>query len=135
MDGATYVFDVKYKSFDFSRGVSREDLFQLHTYVGQVSNRHAVAGCGFIYPIRESRWDARGLDATQGIFSESINQSGRTVPFHVAFMKIPEQGSLSEDYRTKVFQTSFQRFTANFVGNFLDRLGTRAILSRASALN
>ena len=57
LNDETYVFDVKYKSFDFNYGVSREDLFQLHTYIGQVSNQHNVAGCGFIYPIRESRWN------------------------------------------------------------------------------
>jgi 5-methylcytosine-specific restriction enzyme subunit McrC len=42
IDCGTYVFDVKYKSFDFSYGVSREDLFQLHTYIGQVSNNSGV---------------------------------------------------------------------------------------------
>ena len=30
-----YVFDVKYKAFDTVYGVKREDLFQLHTYIGQ----------------------------------------------------------------------------------------------------
>jgi len=39
-----YVFDVKYKSFNAIDGVKREDLFQLHTYVGQLSNVESVAG-------------------------------------------------------------------------------------------
>ena len=122
MDGATYVFDVKYKSFDFRYGVSREDLFQLHTYIGQVSNEHSVAGCGFIYPIRESRWVGHGLEATQGIFSETITQGGRTIPFHVVFLKIPEQGAASNDEWPQVFRTSFKLFTANFVRGLLERL-------------
>ncbi|MDZ7848128.1 MAG: hypothetical protein U5L96_16005 [Owenweeksia sp.] len=32
--GGTHVFDVKYKSYNFREGVKREDLFQLHTYLG-----------------------------------------------------------------------------------------------------
>lgn len=133
--GATYVFDVKYKSFDFTHGVSREDLFQIHTYVGQVANRYPVAGCGFIYPIRESRWDKRGLDTNQGIFSESISLGGRLIPFHVAFLKIPEQGSIPDEHCAILFRASFQRFMANFVGIFLDRLGTRAVPSQIPAFN
>jgi hypothetical protein len=121
-NGVTYVFDVKYKSFDFTHGVSREDLFQLHTYVGQVANRHRVAGCGFIYPIRESRWHDRGLDATQGIFSETIIQGGRTIPFHAVFLKIPEQQIVPNEQWPRAFRASFKGFTANFVRNFLERL-------------
>jgi len=112
--GATYVFDVKYKSFDFRDGVRREDLFQLHTYLGQISNRHTVGGCGFIYPIRESRWDQRNLAATQGIFSSTITQGKRDVPFHVAFLKIPEQG---ED-----FNGSFRKNADEFVKHLQARL-------------
>lgn len=37
INGATYVFDVKYKSFDFAHGVSREDLFQLPSLSNQCS--------------------------------------------------------------------------------------------------
>ena len=33
-----YVFDVKYKTFDPQFGVKREDIFQLHTYIGQYGN-------------------------------------------------------------------------------------------------
>lgn len=122
INGATYVFDVKYKSFDFRHGVSREDLFQLHAYIGQVSNRHLVAGCGFIYPIRESRWHERGLEATAGIFSEAIIQGGRTIPFHVVFLKIPEQRAVPNEEWPRAFRTSFKHFTANFVRAFVERL-------------
>lgn len=127
INGATYVFDVKYKSFDFSYGVSREDLFQLHTYIGQASNRHQVAGCGFIYPIRESRWHDRGLEATSGILSDAIIQGGRTIPFHVVFLKIPEQQAVSNEHWPKAFRTSFKHYTDNFVRTFVERLASAGI--------
>ncbi len=122
INGATYVFDVKYKSFDFSHGVSREDLFQLHTYIGQVSNRHQVAGCGFIYPIRESRWNERGLEATSGILSETIIQGRRTIPFHVMFLKIPEKGKNPEAEHSKAFRQSFKNYTDCFIRTFFERV-------------
>ncbi len=122
MDGATYVFDVKYKSFDFRYGVSRDDLFQLHTYIGQVSNQHAVAGCGFIYPIRESRWHDQGIESKQGIFSETITQGGREIPFHVAFLKIPDQAPCAGARIQRSFQATFRSFTADFVRGFLKRV-------------
>jgi len=121
-EGATYVFDVKYKAFDFAYGVRREDLFQLHTYIGHIANEHTVAGCGFIYPIRESRWNQKGLEATQGILSEVITQGGRTIPFHVVFLKIPEQGATPNDEWPEVFRDSFKIFTSNFVRGLLERL-------------
>lgn len=122
INGATYVFDVKYKSFDFRHGVSREDLFQLHTYIGQISNAHAVAGCGVIYPIRESRWHDRGLEAEQGIFSQAITQGGRTTPFHVVFLKIPEQGAIPNTDWPRTFRKTFKVYSANFCRSLLDRL-------------
>jgi 5-methylcytosine-specific restriction endonuclease McrBC regulatory subunit McrC len=122
LNAATYVFDVKYKSFDFTYGVNREDLFQLHTYIGQISNEQAIAGCGFIYPIRESRWNERGLDAAQGIFTEAITQAGRTIPFHVVFLKIPEQEAIPDDRWPPLFRTSFKLITADLIRNLLERL-------------
>jgi len=116
-NGATFLFDVKYKAFDFHRGVSREDLFQLHTYLGQVSNRHPVAGCGFIYPIRESRWASRGLEANRGIFSETITQAGRSIPFHVCFVRVPEKGDLADTFHAK-----FRNSTREFVDTLFARL-------------
>jgi 5-methylcytosine-specific restriction enzyme subunit McrC len=117
LGGATYVFDVKYKSFDFKRGVSRGDLFQLHTYIGQVSNKYNIGGCGFVYPIRGSRWQKYGLEKRQGIFSETITQGGRSVPFHVAFIKVPEAKSDGQDFRNQ-----FKIQLKNFLSAFLKRL-------------
>lgn len=129
LNSATFVFDVKYKSFDFTYGVNREDLFQLHTYIGQVSNEHNVAGCGFIYPIRESRWHEYGLDATRGIFSETITQGGRTIPFHVVFLKIPEQGeNVPDNQWPTVFRNVFQQNTIEFIRNLFECLSDDSIV-------
>ena len=122
LDEISHVFDVKYKSFDFEFGVKREDLFQMHTYVGQLSNKHPVGGCGFIYPIRESRWDANGLDATNGIISDTITQGGRKIPFHVVFLKIPEQKDIPDAEWPQTFLKSFKKYTENFGLVLRDRL-------------
>lgn len=90
LNGQTYVFDVKYKSFDFLYGVKREDLFQLHTYLGQLCNHGPVSGCGFIYPIRQSHWDSRGLEERGGLINEKIIPHGKIVPFLVVFLPVPE---------------------------------------------
>ena len=89
-DGGLYVFDVKYKAFDLQFGVRREDLFQLHTYIGQYGNVAPIKGCGFIYPISEERWASLNLEQTQGLISDIIHQQGQDIPFHVLFLKIPD---------------------------------------------
>jgi len=128
LNGATYVFDVKFKSFDFTYGVSREDLFQLHTYIGQVANAHNVAGCGFIYPIRESRWRENNLETTRGMFTETVTQHGSTVPFHVMFLKIPERAeNVSDDVWPTVFSKIFQQNITEFVHNLFGRLSDDSV--------
>lgn len=94
-DGGLYVFDVKYKAFDPQFGVKREDLFQLHTYIGQYGNEASIKGCGFVYPVSEERWIMLNLDKTHGIISGVIQQQGKGIPFHVLFLKIPENTSPS----------------------------------------
>lgn len=84
------IFDVKYKNFDSRFGVGREDLFQLHTYIGQYANEAKIKGCGFIYPISEKRWASLNLDSTNGVISTIIKQHGVDIPFHVVFFKITE---------------------------------------------
>lgn len=93
-DGSLYVFDVKYRAFDSRFGVKREDLFQLHTYIGQYGNCASIKGCGFIYPISEERWFALNLDKTQGLITDVLHQQGIDVPFHVLFLKIPDNTSV-----------------------------------------
>ncbi len=114
LEGGTFVFDVKYKSFDFAYGTAREDLFQLHTYVGQVSNVDTVRGCGFIYPLRESRWQTLGLEEARGIFSSTITQSRRVIPFHIAFLRIPESVHAPSDGSAVDYRTSFEGSTTDF---------------------
>ncbi len=98
-DGGIYVFDVKYKTFDQKYGVKREDLFQLHTYIGQYGNEAKIKGCGFIYPLSERKW-TEDLKRTQGLISDDdgIHQQGRDIPFHVLFLKIPD--NTSTDFNT-----------------------------------
>lgn len=88
-DGELYVFDVKYKDFDRDYGVKREDIFQLHTYIGQYGNDATIKGCGFIYPISEKNYDSLNLDKKRGLISDIINQQGKGIPFHILFLKIP----------------------------------------------
>ena len=107
MDGRICVLDVKYKTYDFHGGVRREDLFQLHTYVGQCSNHYDIALCGLIYPISEERWDAEGLKKTKGMIKDTFCQSGRQIPFHVFFLKVPAVGMC--------FQQEFSKSCADFI--------------------
>ena len=92
-DGGLYVFDVKYKYFDKEDGVKREDLFQLHTYIGQYGNGASIKGCGFVYPISEKRWTELHLDERQGLISDVIRQQEQDIPFHVLFLKIPDNNT------------------------------------------
>jgi 5-methylcytosine-specific restriction enzyme subunit McrC len=93
-DDGLHVFDVKYKAFDPQFGVKREDLFQLHTYIGQYANGALIKGCGFIYPISEDRWTSLSLEKSHGLISDVIRQQGYEIPFHVLFLKIPDNTSL-----------------------------------------
>ena len=92
-NGGLYVFDVKYKAYDSQFGVNREDLFQLHTYIGQCGNDASIRGCGFIYPISEDMWTALNLDKSHGLISDVIRQQGQEIPFHVLFLKIPNNAT------------------------------------------
>ncbi len=84
-----YVFDVKYKTIDPVFGVKREDLFQLHTYIGQYANMASIRGCGFIYPIAEQKWKTFGQDKSTGIISDVIYQNRSKIPFHILFLRVP----------------------------------------------
>lgn len=116
-DGGLFIFDVKYKCFSFDYGISREDLFQLHTYIGQWGNEieHGIKGCGFIYPLKTERLnncpnakeEYTGSDhryASQYapdnilpndclIYKGMIQQQGKNIPFFIFFLTIPEDSS------------------------------------------
>ena len=122
--GATHVFDVKYKSFDFRYGVKREDLFQLHTYLGRLSDDLSIGGCGLIYPVRAARWDEQGLSASQGIITAPLAQGGRRTPFHIAFLRVPEAPAPTDGARgTEEFHAGFQESAREFTRMLLARLG------------
>ena len=93
---ATYVFDVKYKRYDSVYGVKREDLFQMHTYVGQYANQYNdIKACGFIYPMKEIRYNEL-VKSCSSLFSDNhtikgtIMVSQRKIDFFVVFLLIPE---------------------------------------------
>ncbi len=97
-ENKTFLFDVKYKSFDFRYGVSREDLFQLHTYVGQYGNKYDIKACGFIFPISSTNW--KRMAETGGCCDDSkINVMGKMLSFYVIFLKIPNESD--EDFYFK----------------------------------
>ncbi len=83
-DGGFYVFDVKYKTYNGQDGVKREDLFQLHTYIGQYGNEAPIKGCGFIFPMPDDR-----LGESSGLISDVLYQQGNKIPFYVVFLPIP----------------------------------------------
>lgn len=91
-----YVFDVKYKFFNQKEGVKREDLFQLHTYIGQYGNKSLIKGCGFIYPIPTALWEEFEMDKKGGLISGEISQQGKKIPFYALFLKIPDNKSIDD---------------------------------------
>jgi 5-methylcytosine-specific restriction enzyme subunit McrC len=92
-NGNGFLFDVKYKSFDFVYGVSREDLFQLHTYIGQYGNNVNIKACGFIYPILESKWEKSGFKQNDNYLKEAISLMNKEIEFYILFIKVPENNS------------------------------------------
>jgi 5-methylcytosine-specific restriction enzyme subunit McrC len=82
-----YVFDVKYKRFDTVYGVKREDVFQLHTYVGQFSNHQTIKGCGFIYP----------TNGENKVIRKEIEVMGNKIPFHIYLIGVPQDKGLQSE--------------------------------------
>lgn len=89
-NNGVFIFDVKYKNFSPKLGVRREDLFQLHTYIGQYANQSKVLGCGFIYPLTEE-------NGSESILESEIVQQGNKIPFYVLFLKIPSETTNDQD--------------------------------------
>ena len=52
-DNKISIFDVKYKYFNKTHGVDREDRFQLTSYVATHLSKYEIIECGFIYPSNE----------------------------------------------------------------------------------
>lgn len=85
-ENKTYLFDIKYKSFDERYGVNREDLFQIYTYLGQLGNSTKVDYFGFIYPTSKKRTDYQ--------INQEVVFMGKKITFLVCFLYIPEESSL-----------------------------------------
>ena len=96
-NGKNFLFDVKYKSFDFLKGVSREDLFQLHTYVGQYGNNNKIKACGFIYPLSESSFNSKLKNNCY--IRDSVIIMNEEIEFYILFIQIPEDHS--DNYNTQ----------------------------------
>lgn len=111
--GNTHVFDVKYKRFDFKYGVKREDLFQIHTYFGQVANQQKVVRCGLIYPILEDNSNC----PKHSVITNTFQFHGNTVLFEVHFLKIPKDSKNLEPQYRKVFT----QYKTNFINQLLGK--------------
>ena len=59
-DGGIYVFDMKYKRFDFLRRCQAQGSV---AYIR--GNEAAVKRCGFVFPILQEEWAAHGRGAFQ----------------------------------------------------------------------
>lgn len=111
------VFDVKYKNFDFTYGVKREDLFQLHTYVGNLMNHKTVSSCGIIYPIRQSRFeefnDKKDHLGNNRFIHSKISIDEKEIDFFVVFFIVPEEADKDEEFE-QIFTNSIKTFAENF---------------------
>ena len=106
--GNTHVFDVKYKRYDFTYGVKREDLFQIHTYLGQVANKHNVVRCGLIYPIYADHEKC----PENGVIQDHFKYQGRGVIFEIHFFKVPAPSC--SDYK-KTFISAKDEFIQQLI--------------------
>lgn len=106
--GKRFLFDVKYKSFDFVYGVNREDLFQLHTYIGQYGNNANIKACGFIFPIAEKSWQKSIYNGKNPFLKSRINIMGKEIEFYILFIIVPENNSEN-------FHSEFSKKTDEFL--------------------
>ena len=118
-NGGFYVFDVKYKTYDRGYGVKREDLFQLHTYIGQYANYGPIKGCGFIYPMLDDQ-----LRESGGLIPDVLLQQGNKIPFYVVFLPIPNKNDKNHDQfnndmkkQCDMFLRKFQNIITDTVDN------------------
>ena len=113
-NNSLYIFDVKYKSFDFRFGVNREDLFQIHTYIGQYGNDARVKSCGFIYPVSEENYNKHNL-LEKGIIEEKMNIMNIEVSFYILFLKIPT-------HSTENYASQFKKNSSSFINDLTSKV-------------
>jgi 5-methylcytosine-specific restriction endonuclease McrBC regulatory subunit McrC len=97
------VFDVKYKNFDPIYGVKREDLFQIHTYIGQIGNKFKVKKAGFIYPYKGDK---------NIINQQKMNLMGKEIEFYLIRIAVPTSQD-SEDFKA-IFKNNCDDFIEFF---------------------
>lgn len=107
-DGSVDIYDVKYKRYDFTFGVSREDLFQINTYIGQASNYGKINKCGFIFPIEEKNKDWNKKD-----INHKLKFAGFEIDFEILFFKVPDEKI--ENYSLSFYQ-SIESFNSKLHG-------------------
>ncbi len=118
LDDGLAVLDVKYKSYDFRYGVKREDIFQLHTYIGQYGNCSKVKHAGFIYPISYKNWKKQFAETGRTSITQTIEMMGTKIPFTVFFFVVPENNE-AKQYHT-LFQESISTFIHEIHNTFED---------------
>lgn len=101
-DDGLFVFDVKYKRFDNIYGVKREDVFQLHTYVGQFSNHKNIKGCGFIFP----------TNGNNRVIKKEIQVMSVKISFYVFLVGVPKE--LDKNTFFKMFNFNCKKFVEEF---------------------
>ena len=121
-NGGFYVFDVKYKTYDRRYGVKREDLFQLHTYIGQYGNYGPIKGCGFIYPMLDDQLkELLKFGQRKKKDSVILRQHKKEIPFYVVFLPIPNVShhQFNNDMKKQcdMFVKKFQNIITNTVNN------------------
>lgn len=120
------VFDVKYKNFDFTYGVKREDLFQLHTYVGNLMNHKTVSSCGIIYPIHQSRFeefkDKKDHLVNNGFIHSKISIDEKEIDFFVVFFIVPNEELVNDKIvelkKNEEYEQTFRNNIKSFGENF-----------------
>ena len=103
--GKVDVFDVKYKRFNFKDGVKREDLFQLHTYVGNMLIKYKIRRCGFIYPLCEEEWKEQKEKHENGVIKNKIEiKNNGKIDFWIVFFKVPKEDKEGREYEDSFFE-------------------------------
>jgi len=94
------IYDVKYKNFNFQDGVSREDKFQLVSYVAMHLSQYKVIECGIIYPLRED-----DINSKAKIKQQCLRVGKEEIPFIVRFYtvykSVNDQKLSDEDFLRK----------------------------------
>jgi len=114
-DNSIQLFDVKYKNFNYREGVNREDLFQLHTYLGNLLNNNTtVSRCGFVYPIRSSQ-----IIDNKSVLRNEIIISDKIIKFEIHFFVVPDEISEEEKRKdSKEYFELFKKSITQFLNDF-----------------